>query len=237
VLWPTLYGAGLVPIPAPCDDLSDGEPAYRDGSGLHVGFMGRLVEEKGIGYLISAFEALGDPKARLLIAGDDATLMGGGVAARVREAAAGNPAIRLLGMLSGRQKNDFYNSIDVFALPSIAESFGIAQAEAMIAGVPSVCTDIPGGRYPVAATGFGRIVEARDVPALTAAIRELGALDREQRTAGATLARRMFGIERFLDAYEELFNRVARAGRTVGSPQMATAAQTLSPTLADLGAE
>ena len=51
---------------------------------------------------------------------------------------AGDRRIRVLGELRGAEIDDFYASIDVFALPSVAESFGIVQVEAMMCGVPSI---------------------------------------------------------------------------------------------------
>ncbi|GMA28014.1 glycosyltransferase family 4 protein [Arenivirga flava] len=60
-----------------CHDRDRGTAEFRDGTGLHVGFLGRIVEEKGIDYLVRGFRALDDPAARLLIAGDFAQIAGG----------------------------------------------------------------------------------------------------------------------------------------------------------------
>jgi glycosyltransferase involved in cell wall biosynthesis len=204
--WPIMSSRRFVPIAAPCQERAGGTPRYRETAGLHVGFMGRIVEEKGIDYLIEAFRGIDDPNARLLIAGDSVNVAGGSNIARLKPALAADDRIRLLGMLSGRQIADFYESIDVFALPSIAESFGIVQAEAMMAGVPSVTTDLPGGRFPVRSTGFGRVVPLRDPAALRAAILELSGADPAWRAQHAADARQRFGVEACLNAYEELFD-------------------------------
>lgn len=188
-----------------CLDRRGGEPGYRDGNGLHVGFLGRIVEDKGIEYLIKAFQLIGDPDARLLIGGDWISVAGGGIEHRLRPVIGGDERIRLLGLLHGSQIDDFYASIDVFALPSVAESFGIAQAEAMMTDVPSVTTDLPGGRSPVLETGFGRRVPPRDPAALARAIAELAALTPEERAEGGHRAREFYGAETFFKAYQELF--------------------------------
>ncbi|TDB94060.1 glycosyltransferase family 1 protein [Actinomadura sp. 7K534] len=195
-------------IAPPCLDRRGGEPGFRDGDGLHIGFLGRIVEDKGIEYLIKAFQLIGDPDARLVIGGDWTSVAGGGIEHRLRPIIGGDERIRLLGLLEGGRIDDFYASIDVFALPSVAESFGIVQAEAMMADVPSVTTDLPGGRSPVLETGFGRRVPPRDPAALARAIAELAALTPEERAEGGRRARRRYGTETFFRAYQELFTQL-----------------------------
>ena len=164
--------AALLPrlrvIPPPCRDRSGGKPTYRSTGSLHVGFLGRLVEEKGIEYLVDGFRQLSDPNARLLLAGDFAAVAGGSVVERVRQRAAGDPRVRLLGFLPDAQVADFYASIDVLALPSIngLEAFGIVQAEALMLGVPALASDLPGVRVPLTEVPLGRLVPPRDAGAI-----------------------------------------------------------------------
>ena len=212
-LWPTIRRRRLLPIPSPCVDRNGGAPRLRDGEGLHIGFLGRITVDKGIEYLIRAFRSLDDPRARLLIAGDYTTVAGGSNIAQLRAEAGDDPRIRFTGLLRGEALRDFYASIDVFALPSISESFGIVQVEAMMAGVPPVSTDLPGSRYPVTATGFGRLVPPRDPAALRAALLEMARLPAEDRQAGREAAMKLFGGEAFLDAHEEAFRRLLKGGR------------------------
>lgn len=209
-LWPTLRRRRVHAIPAPCQDRSGGEPAYRESDGLHVGFAGRIAPEKGLVYLIEAFRRIDEPDARLLLAGDYVNVAGGSDIDRVRRAIGDDRRVRLLGLLDGPRMRDFYASIDVFALPSVSESFGIVQAEAMMTGVPSVTTDIPGGRSPVVDTGFGRLVPPRDPGAIADAVRQLRRMTAGERAAGMREARRRFGLEACLDAYEELFDSLRR---------------------------
>jgi glycosyltransferase involved in cell wall biosynthesis len=206
--WPLIKRRNWRGIAPPCLDRRGGKPSYRDGSGLHVGFLGRIVEDKGIEYLIKAFQLTDDPDARLIIGGDWINVAGGGIEHRLRPLIGDDKRIRLLGLLGGSQIDDFYASIDVFALPSIAESFGIVQAEAMMADVPSVTTDLPGGRSPILETGFGRRVPPRDPAALARAITELAALTPEERAEGGRRARELYGAETFFSAYQELFDQL-----------------------------
>ncbi|MDT0344928.1 glycosyltransferase [Streptomyces litchfieldiae] len=128
-----------------------------------------------------------------------------------------DPRVRFTGLLRGRAIDDFYASIDVFALPSVSESFGIVQVEAMMTGVPSVTTELAGSRYPVQATGFGKLVPPRDVGALRRAILEVAALSPEERAAGRRKATELFGGSAFLDRHEEAFTELTRQqGEFVG---------------------
>lgn len=209
-LWPLIKRRNWRGIAPPCLDRRGGVPSYRDGRGLHIGFLGRIVEDKGIEYLVRAFQLLDDPDARLLIGGDWVRVAGGGIEDRLRPLIGDDNRVRMLGLLQGSQIDDFYASIDVFALPSVAESFGTVQAEAMMVDVPSVTTDIPGGRSPVLQTGFGRRIPPRDPTALARAIAELASLTPEERAEGGRRARELYGVETFLDSYEELFSQLLR---------------------------
>lgn len=200
-------------VPAPCRDRSGGTPRFRDGEGLHVGFLGRIVEEKGIEHLVDGFRALDDPGARLLLGGDFTAIAGGSVVDRVREHIAGDPRVRLLGFIPEEELADFYASIDILALPSVnsLEAFGIVQVEAMMRGIPVVVSDIPGVRVPVRRTGLGRIVPPRDAAAIATALRELR--DGPPDGGGADVARELYGLDAVVDAYASLCSDVAAASR------------------------
>jgi glycosyltransferase involved in cell wall biosynthesis len=198
-------------IAPPCLDRSGGRPSFRDSPGLHVGFVGRIVEEKGLEYLVEGFRRLDDPDARLLVAGDYAKVAGGSVVERVRRAAGEDPRVRLLGFLPDEALPDLYASLDVFALPSVNsfEAFGIVQVEAMLTGVPSLASDLPGVRMPVRRTGFGTIVPPRDAEAIHRALVQLeqSPPDRE---AGVAATRKIYGASLSIQQYGELFDTVRR---------------------------
>lgn len=198
-----------VAIPAPCMLRSGGRPSFRRGPGMHVGFLGRIVEEKGVEHLVDGFLAMNDPDARLLIGGDFLKVAGGSVVDRVRRKVGGDTRVSLLGFIADADMADFYASIDVFTLPSVNafEAFGIAQVEAMMVGVPVLASNLPGVRVPVQRTGFGVVTEPRDVRGIKDALIHLRdhALDRH---AGARAARELYGLNSVLDAYARTFERV-----------------------------
>ncbi|MGY1672935.1 glycosyltransferase family 4 protein [Geodermatophilus sp. SYSU D00710] len=213
-LWPAMAGRTTV-IPPPCHERRAGRPRFRETTGTHVGFVGRIVEEKGLEYLVRAFRALEDPDARLLIGGGFDDVAGGSVVARVRAAIGDDARVRLLGFVPEEDLADLYASLDVFALPSVNafEAFGIVQVEAMLAGVPVLASDLPGVRVPVQETGFGTVVAPRDVPGITAGLRRLAASPLD-RTRGREAARARYSLPAVLDAHEELFTCLA--GRVTG---------------------
>jgi glycosyltransferase involved in cell wall biosynthesis len=201
----SVRAARCVAITPPCQDRRGGAPTFRETGGLHVGFVGRMVEEKGLEYLVAAFRRIDDPQARLLLAGDHTRIAGGSVIARVRAAAAGDGRIRLLGYVPEDALRDYYASIDVLTLPSVnsLEAFGIVQAEAMMCGVPVIASDLPGVRVPLRTTGYGRLVPAGDALAIAGALKRIGTW--QMPADGPERARAAFGVGHTVDAYEELY--------------------------------
>jgi len=197
----------LTTIPPPCHEYPAGEPTFRRTEGLHVGFLGRIVEEKGLEFLVEAFRRLRDPDARLLIGGEFSKVAGQSVVQRVREQIGDDSRIELLGFIEADRLADFYASIDIFALPSINafEAFGIVQVEAMMAGVPVVASDLPGVRVPVKETGMGEIAVPTDADSIEKAIHRLRDAPPDS-TQGRTKAIELYSAESVIERYDELFD-------------------------------
>lgn len=210
-------------VGAPCRDQSGGSPRFRDGAGLHVGFLGRVVEEKGIEYLVDGFRAIPDETARLLIAGEFDDVAGGSVIDQVRRHIGDDPRVRVLGPMAEHELPDFYASIDVLALPSInsLEAFGMVQVEALLLGLPVVAGDIPGVRIPSRRVGAGRLVPPRDPAAITRALIDIAAQPGD-RAAIAARAREIYGLERVVDAYANLLEDSVTAARRSASTAAST---------------
>jgi len=212
-------GSRAQEVGAPCRDQSGGLPRFRNGSGLHVGFLGRLVEEKGIEYLVDGFRALPDGDARLLVAGDYENVAGGSVVDRVRQRIGGDDRVRLLGFVAEPDLPDFYASIDVLVLPSInsLEAFGIVQVEALLLGIPVIVSDIPGVRIPPRRVGAGRVIPPRDAGAITHALAELARRPGD-RTGIAERASRLYGLESVIEAYDRLLDESIRRAASSRRP-------------------
>jgi glycosyltransferase involved in cell wall biosynthesis len=123
--------------------FAHGDPARARAAGAPpgggppvIGFVGRVVAEKGVDTLVDAVETL---DARLLIVGDGAEV------AVLRRRTAGWPAgkVTYAGAVRDADVPDYLACMDTLVLPSRttpswAEQFGHVLIEAMAAGVPVV---------------------------------------------------------------------------------------------------
>lgn len=106
-------------------------------------YVGRLVYEKGVQHLIAAMPKIlsNYHDAKLIIAGR------GGMMDELRAEASNlglNDKIYFTGYLSSKQVQKMYKCADVAVFPSTYEPFGIVALEAMLAGVPTVVSDVGG---------------------------------------------------------------------------------------------
>lgn len=135
-------------------------------------FLGRLSFKKGLELLIPAFAAAvaRQPDLHLVLAGpaDDYEPR---VRALIRQHGLSHRAT-LTGTLSPSEVVEAYAAADVFVLPSRNENFGIAAAEAMAAGVPSILSDEVQIAEQAAREGACRVVSL-DISAWTNAILEV----------------------------------------------------------------
>lgn len=136
-----------------------------------IGYLGRLHPKKRVGVLLDAFEELPE-SVRLLVAGGEPE----SELRRLKERVAASPyaeRVEFLGFLSDCERDSFFDAIDLLAMPSVYECFGMVAAEAMSAGVPVVVTETTGIAAVVSAHGAGRVVTGSDNRTLTAALDEL----------------------------------------------------------------
>lgn len=174
-------------------------------------FLGRFAEEKGLPYLIDAFEEVrrSFPQATLVLAGEKESVPGETVGERLGPLLADpGSGIVATGLVAPEKTGGLFSIADVLVLPSInsTESFGLCQVEAMLCGVPSVASNLPGVRQPVRMTGMGEIAEIADAADLARQlIRVLGS-PAAYRKDYETI-RRTFDLERTVSDYEEIYRR------------------------------
>lgn len=178
-----------------------------------VGFIGRLVPEKGVLALLDAIAA--DPRLRGRIAG------GGPLASSLPHEIARRGLVGRVETLGGLDPGDvpaFYRSVDVLAVPSLptakwTEQFGRVAVEAMACGVPVVSSDA--GALPDVVGGAGIVVPLQngriDAAALGAALVDAATTRaRELRQLGSARAAEC-SWEAVADDYVELYRSMLHA--------------------------
>jgi glycosyltransferase involved in cell wall biosynthesis len=160
-----------------------------------VGFVGRLVREKGVLELIQAARLVREevPAIKLLIIGPVDTDKPDAVTPSIACDYGIADICHFLGMR--QDMPELYSLMDMFVLPSHREGFPRAPMEASAMGVPCVVTNIRGCRDAVENGRNGILVPLGDVSALAGAIIEL-LTDREKARQMGKEGRRM-AMERF----------------------------------------
>ncbi len=209
-------------------EASEGAAEFRArhglGTGPLVGFVGRYAEEKGLDYLLAAVPLVQQelPDVRFVLAGPTDSVPGETVHERLQPQidALGSRVVHL-GLLSDAELASFYHAIDLLALPSTnsTESFGMTQAEAMIAGTPVVASDISGVREAVRVTGMGQLVPPRDATALARAIVSV-LREPQPYLRPSTEIRRLFDPDGTAAFYEQLFADLTGRPAAVAHPEV-----------------
>ncbi len=130
--------------------------------------IGNLVDEKGMKYLISAMATLIKKHPNIFC-----VIIGRGELKKDLEhqimSLSLDAAVTLTGGRSHSEIPLWLNACDLFVLPSIRESFGVVQIEAMACGKPVVAT-INGGSEEIISPESGILVEPGNETALADAI-------------------------------------------------------------------
>jgi len=106
----------------------------------YIAVVSRLTAEKGIHYLIDAYNSIKTDK-KLVIAGDTSDT--DDYVKSLKEKAAGNPNIIFTGFISGDILNEIYSNAYINALPSDLEGMSLSLLEALSYGNALLTSDIP----------------------------------------------------------------------------------------------
>lgn len=137
-----------------------------------IGAVARLSKEKGLHYLLEAFALMAGrhPRAQLVLAGDGRERQRlEGLAARLGV----GERVRFLGEVPHEQVPTVLGELDVFAMPSTWEGFGVAALEAEAMEVPVVASNVHGIPDVVLDGETGLLVPPRDPRALASALERL----------------------------------------------------------------
>ena len=105
----------------------------------YILFLGRLVPEKGIRYLIEAFKEVQTDK-KLVIAGGSSDT--DEFANELKELAKGDERILFTGFVQGKELEELYSNTYVYTLPSDLEGMPLSLLEAMSYGNCCLVSDI-----------------------------------------------------------------------------------------------
>lgn len=122
--------------PVAAQEITHAYGLHKDG---YILFLGRIVPEKGVHYLIEAFRKL-DTDKKLVIAGgaSDSTEY----YEQVKQMAAQDQRIILTGFVQGRMLQELYSNAYIYVLPSDLEGMPMSLLEAMSYGNCCLTSDI-----------------------------------------------------------------------------------------------
>jgi glycosyltransferase involved in cell wall biosynthesis len=174
-------------------------------------YAGRLAAEKNVIALLEAFTRLRarlEPdrceRVRLALVGD------GPLAASLKVLSL--PGVVLPGMQLGKELSRWYASADIFAFPSVSETFGNVVLEALASGLPVVAYDCPGVNEQIVHDKNGLLVSPGQdfVDALYCLVEQRDLRSRLALAARATAEAR--GWEPIFDGLEQLYRRILNPG-------------------------
>lgn len=142
-------------------------------SGRYLLYLSRLDPKKNVEGLLHAFSlcAATWPDVKLLVAGDGAPAYVGGLKALARELGLTGRVV-WAGHIDGELKASALAGAAMFVLPSFSENFGIAAAEALMAGLPCVLGLGVGIARDVVAAGAG-VAVAPDAGSIAAGLMQV----------------------------------------------------------------
>lgn len=162
----------VIPNPIVCHDVE--KPVFADRV-KRVGFLGRLYEYKHPERLLEVWSRLDEP-GELLIMGDGEQEFVSFLKREITRLKLSR--VRLIGWVSGKEKNSLLASLTCLVVPSDFENFGMIVPEALLQEVPVIAST--GSPWEILETyGCGRWVN-NDTDTLTKTIQDL--LDLDQKT-------------------------------------------------------
>lgn len=174
-----------------------------------IGFIGRLVEQKGVMYLLDAAAAMAArrPGAVFVVVGDGPLRP----SLEARTAKLGLRNVRFVGEVT--DVRPLLSACDIMVMTSEWEPFGIVNLESMAMGKPVVAFDVDGIPESVVNDETGLLVPHRDVLALTHALLRLhddAGLRNRLGVAGRRKVTEAFSAERTARTLEGIYAGLMR---------------------------
>ena len=167
---------GFSPAFHPIDTVIARDRLGLPGNAKVIFTLGNLNKRKGFNYLIDAMEHICSQRDDVLCFIGGAGLERGSLQGQIDRLRLGEK-VKLLGSVPGDQLTLWMNACDIFVLPSLSESFGIVQLEALACGKPVVATRNGGSEEVIISDEYGLLADPADPEDLAEKI--LVALDRK----------------------------------------------------------
>jgi glycosyltransferase involved in cell wall biosynthesis len=145
-------------------------PSLRDDGVIRLGFLGRLVAQKNLGYLLEIFRMLAkDPNRRyeLHLFGD------GAEREALRQAAADLPGVFFHGETPRAEIARAIDSCDLFLITSLTEGQCLVALEVLSRGRPLVATPVGALPEVLRQPELGRLASLDNAPAFAATVAEV----------------------------------------------------------------
>lgn len=156
----------------------------------YILFLGRLVPEKGVHYLIEAFREVKTDKKLVIAGGTSGT---DGYIRRLKELAKEDDRIVFTGFVQGQTLEELYSNAYVYILPSDVEGMPLSLLEAMSYGNCCLVSSIPECTEVVEDQAV--VFEKSSVSALRDAVQKL--CDEPETVAGYKAAARVFICDKY----------------------------------------
>lgn len=180
-------------------------------------FLSRLDPKKGIELLLESFKRVsaGQSDLLLVVAGDGAP----SYVESLRELAGElriSENVLWTGHLGAADKAAAFAAATMFVLPSYSENFGVAAAEALAAGVPSILSDQVAFATDAREAGAAVVVrpEVDDLSSAMVHVLANTALREQLSINGATLARALYSPQAIGEALVEQYRRIVSRSKT-----------------------
>ncbi len=169
--------SGGVPIPQ--------LPNYKDAETvLNIGYVGRIVENKGVNVLVQALNKITIPV--------HLTVAGAGDPHIFSNIKKDNTIVKIYGELHHEELHSIYSQIDVLIFPTLLrESLGLTPLEAMAFGVPVIGSDIGAIPEYIIPEQTGYLVHTGCADSLRDALLKFSALSKSEKMKLSAGARKM----------------------------------------------
>ena len=198
----------IIPYGSPVEISPDGAPAGAPLSQKQILYVGRLIERKGVEYLVRAMPLVREQgvDARLTVVG------AGHRETEIRQAIRQSGAedwVAMAGRVSEEEKVRLYSTCDLFVLPAIVDSggdtemLGVVFLEAMTYRKPVIGSDVGGIPDVIKDEETGLLVPQKDPEALAEAIVRVltdSELARKLGEQGHVFSRGFFSWDRITDS-------------------------------------